>query len=183
MSLEKVTALVKAEHSKKQELKIIHFVGTDQLRFNALLKLCLGKNERLAQCASWPLAYCVEAHPELAKKNISKIIDHLYKPSHHAVRRNFLRLLRYVPINDSLETKLIEVCFRFIQSADELLANKVFSIYLILTLCKKYPELYGELKAAMDLQISYQSPGFKSAARRVEKEMKQSQKIRLPRYS
>jgi hypothetical protein len=177
MSLTKITSLVKEEHSKKQTLKIVKYVGSDQVRFNALLQICIGKDERLAQCASWPLSYCVEAHPELVKGKLLKMLNHLSKPIHHAVRRNFVRLLRFVPIPVALETKILETCFRFIHDTDELLANKVFAIYAILPLCKKYPELFGELKASMDAQMPYQTAGFKAAARKVEREWKRVKKI------
>ncbi|MBL0103454.1 MAG: hypothetical protein IPP51_06645 [Bacteroidetes bacterium] len=178
MSLARITALVQEEHSKKQALKIIKFVGKDQQRFNDLLKICMGKDERLAQCASWPLSYCVEEHPEFVKGKLSKIISHLSKPVHHAVRRNFVRLLRFVEIPAMLETKVLEACFRIIHNTDELLANKVFAIYAILPICAKYPELFGELKASMDSQMPYQTAGFKAAARKVEREYRKSIRLR-----
>ena len=176
MSDDKIRSLVEAEHSKKQTEKIIRYVGNDQQRFNSLLKLSLGKEERLAQCASWPLSCCVEAHPELAKRHLSKLINHLSVPAHHAVHRNIVRLLRYVDIPLSLETKALEACFRIIHSKEELLANKVFAIYAILPLCIKYPDLFRELKTSMDEQIDYQSPGFKSAYRKVDAAYRKSMK-------
>ncbi len=160
--------LILAEHSKKQVEKIVRYIGNNQIRFDELLNFTMGKEERLAQCASWSLEYCVEAHPKLATKHLKKIIQHLAKPGHHAVRRNLAKLLTFVDIPEKLESLLIENCFRILNSSEELIANRAYAAYAIERLCKKYPELYQELIASLDAQSDYDSPGMRSVMRTVK---------------
>ena len=47
-------ALLK-EHSKKQMLKIVKYIGNDQQRFDELMKLFLESEYRITQRAAWPV--------------------------------------------------------------------------------------------------------------------------------
>ena len=44
------------EHSKAQILKIVKYVGSDQLRFDELIKLFLNGPYRVTQRAGWPIS-------------------------------------------------------------------------------------------------------------------------------
>src|SRR5689334_8063342 len=90
------------EHSKKQTLKIVNFVGNNQERFDELVNLFLGDEYRVTQRGAWAASYIAEAHPELMRKHLKKIILNLEKPVHGAVKRNTLRLLQFIELPSSL---------------------------------------------------------------------------------
>jgi hypothetical protein len=49
--------LLRAEHSKKQTDRIVHYIGADKDRFALLMKLFLQGEYRITQRAAWPLSY------------------------------------------------------------------------------------------------------------------------------
>jgi len=60
------------EHSKKQCLKIVKWVGDDKKRYAELMHLMLTYEYRVAQRAAYPISYCVRKHPALVQKNDQK---------------------------------------------------------------------------------------------------------------
>jgi len=161
--------LILFEHSKKQTLKIVQFVGEDKKRFDELISFCFSKNQVLAQRASWPASYCAEIHPEFVKKHIGKILKQLKRPCHNAIRRNFLKMMEYVNIPKSLEAETISICFDLLNRKDEFIAVKVFSMSLLAKFYKKYPEIKEELKASIESQFPFETAGFRSRGRKVLK--------------
>ena len=65
------------EHSKRQTLKIVNYVGDDQERFDELMRYFFSKDEILSSHAAWAMSYCGKAHPQLLKKHFSKIINNI----------------------------------------------------------------------------------------------------------
>jgi hypothetical protein len=159
--------LLVAEHSKRQTMKIVNLIGNDQKRFDELISFSFGNDYVLAQRSSWPVCNIVEKHPELAKKHLKKLIDLLEKPVHNAVRRHILKLLYFVDIPESQEAKLISICFNSLNTKEEFLAVKVFSMILLDRFCVKYPDIWEELKAAIETQLPYETPGFKSRGKKI----------------
>jgi len=164
-----LSELVGARHSKGQVEKIVRHIEKDQKRFDELLNITLGKDPVLAQYASWSLGYCVESHPELAKKHLRRIIDQLSKPAHPAIGRNLAKLLIFVDIPEKFETGLIENCFHIVNSLDEPIANRAYAAYTIEKICKKYPELYQELISCLQAHSEVASPGMKAVIRKILK--------------
>ena len=66
------------EHSKKQCGKIVDWIGNDQKRFDELFQLFLNDENKVVQRASWPLSYCVMAHPEFIQKHWNKFIKNIF---------------------------------------------------------------------------------------------------------
>ena len=49
-----------AEHSKRQTMAIVEFIGDDARRFAELMKIVFAGEYRLTQRAAWPMNYCAE---------------------------------------------------------------------------------------------------------------------------
>jgi hypothetical protein len=160
------------EHSKKQTLKIVKYVGDDQERFDELMKLFLGNEYRVTQRTAWAVSYCVEAHPELIKKHLKKIILNLKNPVHDAVKRNTIRLLQFIEIPSVLHGITTDICFQFLNDLKEPIAERVFSMTVLCNICKKHPELSNELVLSIEEQLPYASAGFIARAKMVLKELK-----------
>jgi hypothetical protein len=143
-------------------------VGTSQTRFDELVYLFLNDEYRVVQRAAWPFSLIAEAQPGLIKKHLKKIIDNLGKPGlHNAVKRNTVRLLQTVPIPKSLQGKVMDICFRFIEDPKEAVAVKAFSLTVLGNLAQQYPAILPELKTIIELQWPHQTAAFKSRARQV----------------
>ncbi len=157
------------EHSKAQTLKIVNYIGNDKERFAELMNLFLGNTYRVTQRAAWVVSNCAEAHPELIKPYLKRMLNYLSKPVHDAVKRNTIRTLQDIAIPKKLQGKATDICFQFLCSNDETIAVKVFSMTVLHNLSKEHPDLKNELRIAIEEQMPYASAGFKSRGKKILK--------------
>ena len=156
------------EHSKKQCTNIVHWVGDDQQRFDELFRLFIKDNYRVVQRAAWPLSYCVKANPHFIKSNFGKLILNLQQLKlHNAIKRNTIRLLQWVDIPKKFQGAVMELCFMYLQSPEEPVAVKIFSMSVLKTLSEKYPEIVPELQMVIREQLPRQTAGFRSRANKI----------------
>jgi hypothetical protein len=154
------------EHSKEQCNKIVNWVGSDKKKFNELFHLFLFGEYRVTQRAAWPLSYCVIAHPHFMEHNYKKLLGNLKKPNlHDSIKRNTVRLLQTVAIPEKHEGAIMEICFNYLESPDEAVAIKAFSLTVLERLAKKYPEIVPEIKLIIEKQLPHQSAAFKNRAK------------------
>ena len=158
------------EHTKENCNKIVQWVGTDKKRFNQLFKLFLNEEYRITQRVAWPLSYCAIAHPFLMQKNFEKLISNLQKPNlHDAIKRNTVRLLQTVDIPEKYHGSVMEICFKYVESPDEAVAIKAFSLTVLGRLAKKYPEIIPEIKLLVEDQLPHQTAAFKTRSKNLLK--------------
>jgi hypothetical protein len=158
------------EHSKAQCFAVVSWVGSDEDRFLELFHLFLNGEDIIRQRASWPLSYCVEAHPFLVKKHLDKLIQNLQQEKlHDAVKRNSLRLLQFVDIPEKYQGAVMNICFDYLASPDEAIAVKALSLLILGEMAKTYPDIMPELKLLIEDQQEHSSAAFKSCATRVLK--------------
>ncbi len=158
------------EHSKAQCSKIVEWVGNNQKRFDELLQLFLHDDYRVTQRVGWPLSYCVTAQPVFIKKSIGALIGNLEKPGiHDAVKRNTIRLFQHIDIPKKYQGKLMDTCFRYVESPTEAVAIKAFSLTVLGKLAKLYPEILPEIKLLIEEQMPTQTPAFTSRAKHLLK--------------
>ena len=73
------------------------------------MDIILANEDIISARAAWALSFSIEANPDLLTPYCSKIIQLIpFKNYHHAVRRNILRVLRFVNIPANLKEKLID---------------------------------------------------------------------------
>jgi hypothetical protein len=160
------------EHSKEQCSKIVQWVGASQKRFNELFTLFLHGEYRVNQRASWPVSYCIEAHPFLIKNNLDKLLQNLQRSNlHDAVKRNTIRLLQWVDIPEQFQGQVMDICFGYLASPTAAVAIKAFSLTVLGNLAKDYPEILPEINLLIEEQLATQTPAFKSRAKQFLKEV------------
>jgi hypothetical protein len=159
-----------AEHSRAQCAKIVDWVGISQQRFDKLFHLFLKGGYRVTQRASWPVAYCVQAHPEFIEKNFGKLVKNLQQPKpHDAIKRNTVRLLQYVDIPEKYQGSIMAICFTYVGSPTEAVAIKAFSLTVLGNLAKRFPEIIPEIKLLIEDQLPHQTAAFKGRAKKLLK--------------
>jgi hypothetical protein len=159
-------ALLK-EHSRRQTLLIASHIGDNQKAFDALVKIFLNDEYRVVQRAAWALSYCGTAYPSLLKKHFRSLIDNLDRPGlHDAVKRNTLRVFEDVEIPEKYLGKLVDHCFRFLNSTTEAIAIKAFSITILVNACERYPELRDEVKPLLCELLNHDAPAIISRAKK-----------------
>ncbi len=164
---------IQAEHSKTNCNRITKWIGDNQQRFDELFYLFLHDESLVVQRAAWPLSYAVEAHPQLIKKHLGKLIIRLKKPKIHvAVKRNTTRLLQHIIIPKRFHGEIMNLCFDYINSQDEAIAVKAFSLGVLQNLSKQYPDIKQELKTIIESRWDYETAAFRSRAKKILKELK-----------
>lgn len=159
------------EHSKTNCQKIIDWVGNDTSRFNQLFHLFLNDDTRVTQRAAWPMCYCAIAYPGLMDDNFEKLFENLNKKGiHNVIKRNSVRLLQHITIPSQHEGTVMNLCFQYVESPNEAVAIKAFSLTILGKLAKKYPEIIPEIKMLIESQTAHQTPAFKNRASKLFRE-------------
>lgn len=160
------------EHSKAQKDKIVKWVGNSQQRFDQLFSLFLNDEDRVKQCAAYPLSYCVEYHPELIKRHIGKLIKNLDKKGlHDAVVRNTMRIFEMIDIPERYHGEIMNRCFDYIQSPEEKAAVKACSLTVLDALSRQYPDIKQELKTIIEERWDQETPAFHARAKKILKKL------------
>jgi len=158
------------EHSKKQTMRIVRWIGSDKTRFAQLLKLFLGTDIRITQRASWALNWCAEKQPQLVRPHLGKLIRNLERPGlHDAVVRNTVRLLQFIEVPEKDLGLLTNTCFRLLMKFESPIAVKAFAMTVLCNVCKKEPELKQELKLVISELHLQDSPALRNRAGKVLK--------------
>ncbi|MEP7171276.1 MAG: hypothetical protein ABI855_18050 [Bacteroidota bacterium] len=159
------------EHSKKQTMKLVKFIGNDAKKFKMLMNLFFNDEYRVVQRSAWVVNNCAENYPELIKPFIKKMIAYLQKPVHDAVRRNTVRILQFIDIPKNLTGQVATVCFDLLQSKTEPVAVKIFSMTVLAKICKTEPGMKNELRLLIEQQLPYSTAGFLSRAKKILKQL------------
>jgi hypothetical protein len=164
-------AIVK-EHSSRNTLSIVTYIGNNPVRFNELVQVFLAGPYRVSQRASWPLSICIEYHPELIKPHLSIILKVLDNETvHDAVKRNIVRLLQFIEIPKRYYGKVWSSCYALMDPKQPV-AIRAFSMTVLAAIAAKEPDLKNELILLIEDQLPYASSGYLARARKVLKELK-----------
>lgn len=162
--------IILQEHSKAQKDSIVQWIGSSQERFDELFKLLLHDEYRVVQRAAWPLSDCVINHPLFIKKHLAALIKKMQEPKvHDAVKRNALRLLQHIDIPEKHSGEIMNLCFQYIESMEEPVAIKAFSLTILQNLSAVYPEIIPEVKLIIEDRLPYETAAFKSRAKKFMK--------------
>lgn len=159
------------EHSKLNTEKIASFINGDSKLFANLIDLLLNDEWLITQRVSWIVSKCIDKNSNLITPHLERLILNLENDTVHvAVKRNSLRVLTNVNIPENSCGSLINTCFKFLEG-DEPIAVKSFSISVLSNLLPTYPDLANEMRVILENQLPYASPGFKSRANKVLKQI------------
>jgi hypothetical protein len=159
---------LRVEHSKRQTMKIVRYVGNDPARFRELMTIFLGNEYRPTQRAAWAVNYCAEHHPELVRPYLTKLIELLEKEDgHDAIRRNVARLLQFVEIPTRLQGRAFDACYDLVDDPHQPVAVRVFAMSVAARIAEDKPDLMSELRLMCNKYLPTASAGFLSRARKV----------------
>jgi hypothetical protein len=157
-----------AEHSKRQTLRIVKYIGEEPARFAELMKVFLSDEYRPVQRASWSVNCCVEKHPELATPYFSKLISILERSDvHTGAHRNILRMFQFVDIPERYRGKLYDICTRFLDDPSRPVAVRVFALSVAAKIADGEQTLLNELKLLAQKHLPHTTVALRVRARRV----------------
>lgn len=160
---------LEAEHSKAQTLRLTTYIGSSCHRFGKLLKIVAGDDRMLSQRGAWVISHCAEAHPEVVQPFVGELLKNLQRSNlHDAVKRNTMKAIAELEVPDELAGLAADLAFRYLNSPDEAVAVKVYSMAVIENLCRREPVLAGEFRMVIEQQWPHEKrKAFRSRARHV----------------
>ena len=160
------------EHSKKQTLYIAGSIMKSKSGFSELMKLYLGKDQVLAQRASWVLSTVVLKKPEMIVPWLNKLLNHLHKKNlHDAVIRNGVKILESISIPSRLLGKSADLCFNLLADPERPIAVRCYAMTVLAHIAQKEPGLKNEILLIVEDKLLYSSAGFRSRAKKTIKQL------------
>jgi len=150
---------------------VVNYIGSDSNRFAHLMELFFSDDNRLAQRAAWVMSHCVDKQPLLVFPYIEKLVKNLFSPIDDALKRNTLRILQVIEIPEPLWGEALEKSFEYLESNNEAIAIRVFSMTIIYNISQHVPEIKPELKELIEEVIIYGSAGLKSRGNKIIKQL------------
>jgi hypothetical protein len=88
---------------------------------------------------------------------------------HDAVKRNVLRILKYVEIPRPMQGIVATLCFDYLSSLDAPVAVKAFSLTVLGRMAEKEPDLRRELGLIVRQMLPYSGSAIRSSGKRLLK--------------
>lgn len=124
----------------------------------------------------------VKTNPSLLIPNYSILLESLSNKSPIAVKRDLLRVIQYLPVQDETAGILYQQCMEFLLDADISIAVKAYSMTICANIVDQYPEMSEELEAVIRELMIMGSPAIMSRGRHVLKRLtkvKSKEKFRI----
>lgn len=156
------------EHSKENTALIVSHIQLNPSLIPEIMDIFLNESYRLVQRAAWVVGDLGRTNPEGIKPYIPQMIENLKKPGlHDSLKRNTMRYLQEVEIEEAYWGELLEIAMNFLGSIDEAVAIKAFSMTVAYNIIKHVPELKDELRIIIEDQLPYGTPGIKSRGKKI----------------
>jgi hypothetical protein len=164
---------LRKRHSKTIKDRIVRYIGSDAKRFNELVKIFVGNDDLLTRWAGWPLSDVVRKHPAMIAPHLKQVLKLVDRPkAHEAVKRDVMRLLQFIDIPGKLAGLAFDKAFTLFSDSGEAIAVRVFAMQVMADVAMKEPGLKNEVILAIEADLPYGSPAYRSRARRLLKTLK-----------
>jgi len=176
-----IRATLLVEHSKANTMKVVNYIGKDQVRFDILMKHFLANEYQVTQRAAMAVGHAADRHPPLIKKHLKNLLENLRRPDiHDAVKRNTIRLFdKHFNLPEELLGIAAELCFTYLNDLQEAVAVRAFSMGVLYKICQQEPELGNELIMVLEDHIPQGSAGFKSRGNKILNKLRKEQRMIL----
>ncbi|MFY0594576.1 hypothetical protein [Roseivirga sp.] len=156
------------EHSKKNTALIVSFIESNPDQIVELMDIFINERYRLVQRSAWVVGDLGRSRPELIQPYIPLLIENLKKEGlHDAPKRNTMRFLQETKIDEVHWGELYDIAMQFLESKDEAVAVKAFSMTVAYNIVKNVPELKNELALVVEDLLPYGTPGIKSKGQKI----------------
>lgn len=172
-----VRQMMKENGRSNENLKAVQaYIGADETRFDELLDMMLGDDHTDQLLASTVYNLCVIGIPYWVNYRIEDVMDKVAQADvHNSVRRNFTRVLQYVPIPEEHRARLYDLGVNFIMDHSEKIAVRAFSMTMCYRIAEDYPELQQELALVIKEVLPHGSSGLKARGRKLLASLEKSQ--------
>jgi hypothetical protein len=165
----KIEQQLMAELSRRNIDLLTHFAEANLPAVDVLVGLVLSHRPKLAERASWVLEKLSERNPGLLNASLPRLIDNLKQIPSSSTRRTLAKVLSLHTLPEAYEGAVLDFCLTMLEDPKEPVAVKANCMSLVFQLLPKYPELKNELFLLIEDQLPYQSVGFASRYKVLQK--------------
>ena len=169
---EKIIAF-RDSHDRKE---FVSFFTADKKRLDLLLYLVWNLEEYpYKEYASWMFMHIIKSKKIDPTEYYNPLVDILFKTNDQTVLRNATCCLNLMNnITEYRESDLIDQLIGFAQDGSNKVALQVYSIYILIKFCKKYPELTKEIHQIIMMNSEGKTAGYLIAIRNFTQELRTS---------
>jgi len=158
---------LRVESSKANKDYIVHAINGDPGKLKIIWDALESEEPKIPMRAAWVLSDCFEKWPDLLPPYWNQIVPIIISSNVEGVKRGLLKILIIAGVPEKNELEILDYCFEHILKREESVAVKVYSMEILFQLTNKYPDLKTELKATIESQYNFGTPGFKAWANRI----------------
>jgi len=138
-----------------------------------LIKLMWLDKDPWSNRASRVVSICCCNFPEMVQPYAAGIVTKLGRVRSEGVIRNMLKIFAEVPVklSEKSQSVLMNLCFDYL-FGNPPVAIKVYSMEVLYSISRNYPDLLRELYEVIDSQLSEGSAGFKSRGNKILKRIR-----------
>lgn len=145
-------------------------------QLDELMNFFLSEDKRLSQRASAIIMTIADRSPDIFSPYLRQLVAHLGAQPTETQKRNIIRIIDFIDIPEDLEGEILNYTFLYLENLNESIAVRAFSMKVLGTLYKKYPEIKEELQALIEKNLQANpSPGIKNCGNKILKELKKEQ--------
>lgn len=176
---EELARMIGCVTSVREITQVAQSAVNDSLLLSQLVTLSSSHEKRVGFMASWALSKVADINIEMLTPFLSSIIEKLPDVANESVQRSFMRVImksdfNLIPV--SHHARLIEYCMGIMRSSDAAVAPKAYGMEILSLFCSKYPDMTGEVTAAIQMVISEGSAGIKAMGRKVITRIKRAER-------
>jgi hypothetical protein len=169
--LTELLVLLRQPLSKQHILLIASLVEKRPELLEYVFEIINKNHQKDAMRASWLLSHLWDRSPQLLRSFQHELTELLIQTDSDSVRRNILRILDGMPVNESKMGTLVDLCMKWMLSENHAIAVRCNAMQILFRICQVEPDLSGEVKACILALNDYGSAGFKSRANRIVRQL------------
>jgi hypothetical protein len=125
--------------------------------FKEAYDLCMAQEGKMAMRAARVVWLVAEHMPDLFQAYFEDMVHKMGDLTHSSVKRCMLKILTIYELSDKEELHglIIEACFKYMNDPAEEVAIRGYSISVLERMQKMYPEITGELIAALQIIVDH----------------------------
>jgi len=144
-----------------------NFIRQKPELIHQLWEIYLSNEEPVSRRAAWIIDTVSESEPDWVTPYIPRLVDLLSTFRHDGMKRHALRMIARNEIPAEKQGALLDICFEWLLSPAEAVAAKFYSMTILYTLSRTFPEIRDELIDSIEFQMAEGSPGFKNIGRKL----------------
>jgi hypothetical protein len=156
----KIEASLEKGYSEVNQKKWAMYIVKNKIPLRTLADILLTEG-KAATRFSWLIGGVCQIDPQVVFPEIEFLFHLRSKVKVPGFSRSLARMMWLCGIPESIEGEATECLFQWLMDANESISAKVYSIHALEALVIKYPELKGELIAAIESQMNHYTPAFK----------------------